>query len=313
MNKLMKTAVLTLSLLLVSAVMAVPSRTAGPESSAIELLRGVEAGSGWSAEGEPSVYHSDNLWEYINGSAEKFISYDFREAAVQNYTDGEENELKLEIYQHGSSSMAYGIYSQFRRGREENESTGKLAFSGDYSLHFWKGDFYVRLSVYEEDEKLKEAMRDIAGAVAERIKEEGTLPEGLSYLPEEGIEKESVGYVAEGVLGSGKLPPAVTARYLWGDSSGKLYIFVFDIAREGMAMFKELSGKVEGDPLVKKGGATVHRRVSGPMKYRGKVTLFQYDRIAGVVTGFEDSPEAAGKLERKVIEKYASHAKPLVK
>ena len=277
--------------------------------AALELINGMEIPSGWSREGETAVYHADNLWEYINGSAEKFLSYDFKEAAVQNFKAGEENELMVEIYRHGSDRMAYGIYSQLSRGRKNQEGVGDMSFSGDYSLHFWKGDFYVKLSVFEKSEFLSEAMKQFALSLADDIKKSGKKPEQIAWLPEEGMKEGSAGFIAEGVLGSGSLPPAATADYSFGENEGKLYLFSFKTGEESGELLKQLSEKLEGEPEKTEGDGPGHNLITGTMKYRGKVLLFTYDRIAGVITGFEESPEAAGKLEESVVKKYRENQK----
>ncbi|MBD3180380.1 MAG: hypothetical protein GF417_12855 [Candidatus Latescibacteria bacterium] len=281
--------------------------------SASELIAGMEPVPGWSPQGEMAVYHADNLWEYINGSAEKFMSYDFVETAAQDFASEDGMELKVEVYQHGSSRMAFGIYSQFSMGKKDNGEIGTLSFAGGYSLHFWKGDYYVKVSLFEKSEYLSERMKEFAHAIASGIPEKGSLPEGVGYLPEQGLDKTRIGYVAEGVMGSGKLPPAVTAEYGLDDKDGKLYLFCFDTARESGALFKELSQKIEGEPVEVAGDGPGHNRVSGSMKYRGQVLLFQYDRIAAVITGFHGAAETAVGLEGAVIKEFREAEKPLLK
>ncbi|MFO7915419.1 MAG: DUF6599 family protein [Candidatus Krumholzibacteriales bacterium] len=295
--------IFVLILVVSSAAHAEETETQG--QTALELISNMELPSGWSREGEPAVYHADNLWEYINGSAEKFLSYDFKEAAVQNLTAGGENELMVEVYRHGNDKMAYGIYSQFSRGKENEEGVGDMSFSGDYSLHFWKGDFYVKVSVYEKSEFLSGAMKKFAIALAGDIKKSGTKPEQIAWLPEEGMDQGSAGFIAEGVLGSGALPPAATAGYSFGGENGKLYLFSFKTAEESADLLNQLSEKLEGEPTRAEGDGPGRRRVTGTMKYRGRVMLFKYGRMAGVITGFEDSPEAAVKLEESVVKKFS--------
>ena len=305
-----------ITVLIISIVLTVAaeSHSSPAEKTALELIAGLEPPDGWDRSKEPASYGPDNLWEYINGSADKFISYDFVQAAVQDFKDGQGNELKVEIYQHADDKLAYGIFSQFSRLRETSRDIGHLTFSGGYSLHFWKGDFYVKISVFEENEQMKKAMRSFAAALAGRIKEMGSRPECVRYLPEEGLDDKSVSYVASGVLGSGSLPPAVTADYTFGEKKGVLYLFSFDTARQGKAMFKEFSGEITGKPQrVIYDQDQSYSRVRGGMKYRGDVVLFQYDRIAGVITGFADSTEETDRLEKEVIKSFIREGEPLVK
>jgi len=294
-------------LILVISVNAQAVEENSRSQTVLDLMNVMEVPGGWIREGEPAVYHADNLWEYINGSAEKFLSYDFREVAVQNFKAGEENELMVEVYRHGSDKMAYGIYSQFSRSKNNQEGVGDMSFSGDYSLHFWKGDFYVKLSVFEKSEFLSDAMKQFALSLADDINKSGTRPEQIAWLPEEGIKANSASFIAEGVLGSGALPPAATAEYSFGENEGKLYLFSFNTREESSELLKQLSEKLEGEPEKTEGDGPGHNRITGTMKYRGKVLLFTYDRIAGVITGFEESPGSAVKLEELIIKKFSEN------
>ncbi|MEJ2628983.1 MAG: hypothetical protein P8078_10545, partial [bacterium] len=65
---------------------------------------------GWQQVGEVKMYHSDNLWEYINGAADHFISYGFEELT---YGDISKDELTVtvNVYDMGSVLNAFGIYT----------------------------------------------------------------------------------------------------------------------------------------------------------------------------------------------------------
>ena len=82
--------------------------------------------AGWKADGEVLLYSADDLWEYINGSAETFLMYDFAGVAVKHYVNGSGSEIKIEIYEHGSPLMAFGIFSQYR-----SHDAGSLGFGNE--------------------------------------------------------------------------------------------------------------------------------------------------------------------------------------
>jgi len=111
---------------------------------------------GWRRDGERLVYHAENLWEYINGAAENFLTYEFQSVTVQDYLSDTGKGLKVEIYDHANPLMAFGIYSQFRGEGLIRYELGNDAVGDAYSLHFWKGSYYVRINVFEESEELGE-------------------------------------------------------------------------------------------------------------------------------------------------------------
>ena len=51
----------------------------------------------------PQSYLPETLFEYINGAAEIYLAYDFKELAVGNYESGkDEASLSIEIYDMGN-------------------------------------------------------------------------------------------------------------------------------------------------------------------------------------------------------------------
>lgn len=266
------------------------------EEEAAALLPGADEIQGWSPDGEPLLYSSEDLWEYINGSADKFVSYDLRKAVVQRYIGKNEEELKIEIYRHGSPKMAYGIYSQFSYGKKPEDTVGDRSFAGKFSLHFWKGIYYVKVSVFEDTEELGEAMTSFARAVASAIKEGGNPPYGIDIFARKYLVPFSVTYVAEGVLGSSGLPPALTAEYRKGDATGKLYLFPFDEEEEAVSMFRRYVEKIGAEMESGKGKGGEYLRAAGEIPYRGRIVVFSSGRISGILTGFAQSEEAVQEI-----------------
>ena len=266
------------------------------EVSPAGLLPAEKDLDGWKMDGEALFYTADNLWEYINGQAETFLMYEFHEVAAQHYLNASELEIKVEIYEHGNSLMTFGIYSQFRSPDGSYLDIGNEAFGDEYSIHFWKGRFYVKVYAYDEGEESAEAMKTFAGIVAERIPDEGGEPKDVALFPQGGFIKKSVTYVSEGVMGSGKFPPAFTGDYLFGEKKGKLYIFPLDSEKAAGDLFSWYTGELgatAGEAATGKAKFTV---AEGEAPYRGAVKVFKYRRFMGIVTGFEAGSKNAAAL-----------------
>ncbi|MBN2069914.1 MAG: hypothetical protein JW814_00540, partial [Candidatus Krumholzibacteriota bacterium] len=202
---------------ILSAVLLFALSPAGQLEAAVaeeEVIEGLLPGSGaiagWERDGEMISYMADDLWEYINGSAENFLAYNFQKVVAQHYVNGAGGEIKVEIYAHETPLMAFGIYSRYRTAESRFSDTGNESFGDDYSLHFWKGKYYVKISAYDEGNSSIEAF---AQQVADRISEAGAVPEEIELLRVDGLSEKSITYLTGGVLGSGELPPAFTADY----------------------------------------------------------------------------------------------------
>ncbi|HDZ25578.1 MAG TPA: hypothetical protein ENH65_03595, partial [Candidatus Aminicenantes bacterium] len=69
----------------------------------------------WKIPESPQDYFPEILFEYINGAAEIYLSYDFKELTVGQYEKGDSNaSLIIEIYDMGTEINSFGIYSAER-------------------------------------------------------------------------------------------------------------------------------------------------------------------------------------------------------
>ena len=271
------------------------------EISPAALLPGENDLEGWKKDGETLFYGPDNLWEYINGQAESFLMYDFREVAAQHYLDGSDLEIKVEIYELGDPLMTFGIYSQFRSPDGSYLDIGNEAFGDEYSLHFWKGRFYVKVYAYEEGEKSSAAMKEFSGIVAGRIPDEGGEPAETSLFPRGGLIEKSVTFISEGVMGSGKLPPAFSGEYAVGGEKGKLYIFPLESSEAAAGIFSWYAGELGASEGEVGTGKMKYSVADGEAPYRGPVKAFMHGRFMGAVTGFGAGSKAADALAGETV------------
>jgi hypothetical protein len=277
---------------------------AGPEGGLDRLLPSAGDIEGWVKDGEPFSYEADDLWEYINGSAERFLEYDFEKVLVQHYLDSAGEEVKVEIYAHRSPLEAFGIYSRFRSPDSEIHDIGNEAFGDGYTLHFWKGRFYVRVSAYKEKSP---AIKVFARFVAEKIDEPGSVPREVGLFDLGGHTSENISYVSKGVLGSGTLPPAFVAEYDNEGDPGRIFLFSLGDEKGSSSIFdwfRETGSRIEITELEKPGAV----RAEGDLPYRGRVIFFSYGKMAGIITGFKNTPAIADDLSTRMLDKVVSFA-----
>lgn len=265
-----------------------------PEPGAVE---------GWKKDGEPLEYTEENLWEYINGAAENFIAYDFECVIAQGYVSPDGDGLKVEIYKHAGPLMAFGIYTQFRSPGVTFFKVGNEAFGDPYSLHFWKGPYYVKIDVFEESEELSGAMKSFASAVAAEIEDAGEEPVEVGFFPREGMIEKSVTFITEGVLGRGKLPPAFIAEYKTADEEGKIYLFHLESETEASEVFEWYLGVISASAEDIKSKHGTYLEGYGKDPYRGVMGVFRYGRVMGILTGFGESTERMSALTEKAVER----------
>jgi len=180
---------------------------------------------GWRAEGEDRRFDRETLFKYIDGGAELYLAYRFREVLVREYRREGEAPVVLDIYDMGTPEDAFGV---FTAEREMGEGIG-VGMDSEYSeglLRFWKGRFFVSIFTSEPTDEAERFVKELGRIVSEAIREAGSPPDLLSLLPREGLIERSIRYfhkhtilnhfyyLAEGnILGLDMDVEAVLARY----------------------------------------------------------------------------------------------------
>jgi len=260
--------------------------------------------SGWKTDGEPLVYLPDNLWEYIDGAADNFLSFDFRRVIEQDYVSSSDKGLKVEIYEHGSPLMAYGIYAQMRSPGLAIHAIGNEAFSDQYSVNFWKDRFYVRISVFEKEADLDEAMKAFARAIADAIPANGAaLPPESCAFPEEGLLPNNLRYLTEGVLGREDFPPAFMGTYVLGEEEAKLYLATLADSAAARDTFEWYTEGMKSFLATAEGPRSDYILGAGEDPYQGNVLVFTFGKYLGVLVGMKNPGDQAETLVKKMINK----------
>ena len=302
------------SLLMVALVLTVAA-CSGPD--AVPAVDGIP---GWKRTGPPERYNKEGLYGYIDGGAEIVLEYGFRELAVSRFGpaagSGSKREIVLEIYRMSSGDGAFGLFSTKLEGEEKSfpgiEPDNWLS-PGQASLV--KGEFLVNILAPEcTDEEIGEFM----AAVEPRILGHGTAkPEGLGWLPREGMMPSSRHYVLGPLAARNESPfldgdfwgfggsgpagrgvggtEAFSAKYGIRPEISKLVVVRFAkapataVVEEGVSgLFKDYLKDVKRD-----GEAIVGRNAAG--------RWFLFKRagsVAGLVLGDPDEAAARARLER---------------
>ncbi len=135
----------------------------------------------WELEKGKETYGPENLFDYMDGAAELYLAYGFRTMTLHRYVGRDGSRVVVEIYEMASSEDAYGIFSFDRE--DEDVGVGQGSELGGGTLRFWKGRYFV--SVYGEKEAKDDELLAIGKAIADSMRETGSEPELIKYLPEE--------------------------------------------------------------------------------------------------------------------------------
>ena len=146
----------------------------------------------WKASGEDAVYDRKTLYDYMDGGAEVYLGFDFRQVFVRKYADAEENEIVLDIYDMGSPAEAFGMFSCDRQDPEAG--IGQGSEYGPGLLRFWRGRYFVSITVSGNEDKAEKAVLDLGKAVAPLLGPDGAPPDMIKLLPAAGLIAEKTAY-----------------------------------------------------------------------------------------------------------------------
>jgi hypothetical protein len=180
--------------------------------------------TGWRQSGEIQTFIPKTLFEYINGGADLYLTYDFQELKVAEYSNEKKASVTIEVYRHRTPTDAFGIYSQERLFNANFLDIGTQGYIEENVLNFMAGPYYVKISGTNTGPEDQEILLAFAKKVAEDLGEKGTLPSILSSFPEEGKKRNSEKFIPIKFLGYAFLHSAFTADYEVSGTKFKLFV-----------------------------------------------------------------------------------------
>jgi hypothetical protein len=259
---------LTISIIIVMAfTLAVPGLHAG----GTDITGLFPVFEGWTKKGKPDLYTPDNLFEYINGAAEVFLSYDFVKLATLTYENNKEHSFTVDVYQHNSDRNGFGIYSQEKPQKGNFLDIGAQGYYEKGVLNFLKGSFYVKMSGFDMGDNDEKVLTTAAKALAKALQGTEDFPVVVKCFPEKGKIANSEAFINKNFLGHSFLHSAFVANY---EIDGrKLQVFIIETGKPGEV--EEILDNYTG--LLKKKGI--------PVEQKGKSYRFQdpYYRSSGMM------------------------------
>jgi hypothetical protein len=236
----------------------------------------------------------DSLFEYINGAAESYIGYDFRELVVGQYkTKDGPATATIEIYDMGSPRNAFGIYGSERYSESRFEPIGVQGYLEDGTLNFLAGRYYVKLLCFEGGEATDGHLRRFAAEILKSVKDVGGFPAELAAFPREGLVANTEKYIRADVLGFKFLSNGFLAAYKSGGQEFEAFIIEGRSAENAAGMLDQVVER-----LSKAGGAAPVRSESGVRlkdPYLANVLIAQTGRFLCGAIKIKDGGEAAGE------------------
>jgi hypothetical protein len=191
----------------------------------------------WTLSEAPTNYRGDKLFVMINGGADIYHEYGFKQALSAEYENVRGKSIKLEIYEMEDPAAAYGIYTFTIGDGGKALAIGREALLEDYYLRFWKGNLLVTVIGQDSEEGTVQSVVAFAKAVDARIAKTGEQPELAGLLLREPLPFSHPKYVrgSLGVMNSYIFATENIFRVREGmiGAIGDCRAFVFRYADEG--------------------------------------------------------------------------------
>ena len=201
--------------------------------------------AGWKLDENIQTYLPDNLYDYINGAAEAYLSYEFQELQVAEYKNSAGESVMVEIYRHKSPAHGFGIYSQERPTKGEFLEIGAQGYGEEMILNFFKGAYYIKINNFNQSPENRKILQTFAKSIAGKLDSEGGLPPILNSFPLEGKIANSEKFIHENFLGYNFLRNGYLAEYETDGEKFKIFIISNESPVQSLDMMKKYYQKLK--------------------------------------------------------------------
>ncbi len=237
---------------------------------------------GFRKMGEAHHYTKEDLYEYVNGHAEYFISAGFQGLTVTEYIASGSMaalaDIQVEVYDMGKSIQAFGVLADESGENPPPVSVGTMGYKTSGGVNFIKGRYYVKISAFSP----KTPVIEFAKGFADTLSAGQDFFQVFSKFPDLG-KVESTRFSKEGYRGLDFLHNVIEREYSTG--SGRIKVALMEGSepeiRSLLSSFLDYFAK-SGMPyeMTERSGREVYRVID---KYEGNWYLIRSrDAIFGV-------------------------------
>ncbi|MBW2635147.1 MAG: hypothetical protein JRE14_13680, partial [Deltaproteobacteria bacterium] len=122
---------------------------------------------GWQIFDEIKQFTPENLYEQINGRASFFLAYDMVKMTYASFVNSTNSEqfVDLSIYDMGTTTSAFGVFSSERSPGEPTINIGRLGYCSGANFFIWKGQYYIQIISSETTRVAQRLGMDLARGV----------------------------------------------------------------------------------------------------------------------------------------------------
>ena len=126
--------------------------------------------AGWQKTSKTRTFAAKDLWQYIDGEAEKYISAGVVSASTSDYKYQNKLEAVVDVYTMSNASGAQKMFSASSQSKgSQSVSLGDAGIAYAQSVSFRKGPYLVNIIAYEDTPDAPEALMALAHGVEAKL------------------------------------------------------------------------------------------------------------------------------------------------
>jgi len=191
---------------------------------------------------EPEFFIGKDLYEYIDGGAELYHSYNFRQIITAEYQSQSNPDLSIiiDIYDMSTPDNAFGVFSVQKDSSSNFINIGIQGISGGGEIVFIKDKYFVKITTFVDTKESNDVLRKFALEAADRIKGTDSLPKIFKIFPKEGKIKNSEGFVLMNAFACPDFNNVFTANYEVNNERIQIAISDRQSTRDGKNTFEKI-------------------------------------------------------------------------
>ena len=141
----------------------------GCKKSKIDPFPASGAVAGWEKSSETRTFAAKDLWQYIDGDAEQYISAGVVSTSTSDYKYNGQLEAVVDVYTMGNAAGAKKILETGQTKDAKSVQLGDAALAYEQSVIFRKGPYLVRIVSYTATPNGPQALQALAHGVESKL------------------------------------------------------------------------------------------------------------------------------------------------
>ena len=141
----------------------------GCKKKAVDPFPATNSVAGWEKTSDTRTYAAKDLWQYIDGDAEQYISAGVVSTATSDYKYQGKLEAVVDVYTMSDSAGATKILDAGQTKDAKSVQLGDAGLAYAQSVTFRKGPTLVRITAYESAPNSQQALLALAHGVEAKL------------------------------------------------------------------------------------------------------------------------------------------------